>query len=85
MQRADVAIMSPYQEDNVRRFGDYIYELNVPLEIWRSTSIWARQRDLLSTYRGLLTGKGAAPGQAVCLGATRSCAPALDPRLDGAA
>ncbi|WP_165781438.1 hypothetical protein [Streptosporangium minutum] len=28
----DVAIMSPYQEDNVRRFGDYIYDLNAPLE-----------------------------------------------------
>lgn len=30
--RADMAIMSPYQGDNVRRFGDYIYELNAPLE-----------------------------------------------------
>ncbi|MFI7708763.1 hypothetical protein [Nonomuraea sp. NPDC049480] len=24
--------MSPYQEDNGRRFGDYIYDLNAPLE-----------------------------------------------------
>ncbi|MGV9385464.1 hypothetical protein ACWDRB_57340 [Nonomuraea sp. NPDC003707] len=32
MHRADVAIMSPYQEDKVRRFGDYIYDLNGPLE-----------------------------------------------------
>ncbi|QYC41913.1 hypothetical protein Nocox_21545 [Nonomuraea coxensis DSM 45129] len=24
--------MSPYQEDNVRRFGDYIYDLTAPLE-----------------------------------------------------
>ncbi|RVX40934.1 TnpA family transposase [Nonomuraea polychroma] len=32
MHRADVAIMSPYQEDNVRRFGDYIYALNAPLD-----------------------------------------------------
>ncbi|TDC90959.1 DUF4158 domain-containing protein [Nonomuraea deserti] len=32
VHRADVAIMSPYQEDNVRRFGDYIYDLNAPLD-----------------------------------------------------
>ncbi|WP_326642899.1 hypothetical protein OIE67_21155 [Nonomuraea fuscirosea] len=32
VHRADVAIMSPYQEDNVRRFGDYIYDLDSPLE-----------------------------------------------------
>ncbi|MGW0807951.1 Tn3 family transposase [Nonomuraea sp. NPDC002799] len=32
VHRADVAIMSPYQEDNVRRFGDYVYDLNAPLE-----------------------------------------------------
>lgn len=32
VHRAEVAIMSPYQEDNVRRFGDYIYDLNAPLE-----------------------------------------------------
>ncbi|MDP4510116.1 hypothetical protein [Nonomuraea turcica] len=24
--------MSPYQEDNVRRFGDYVYDLNGPLD-----------------------------------------------------
>lgn len=27
-----VAIMSPYQEDNVRRSGDYTYDLNAPLD-----------------------------------------------------
>ncbi|MGW6500270.1 Tn3 family transposase [Nonomuraea angiospora] len=32
VHRADVAIMPPYQEDNARRFGDYIYDLNGPLE-----------------------------------------------------
>ncbi|MFI7423691.1 Tn3 family transposase [Nonomuraea sp. NPDC049684] len=32
VHRAEVAIMSPYQEDNVRRFGDYIYDLDAPLE-----------------------------------------------------
>jgi TnpA family transposase len=32
VHRTDVAIMSPCQEDNVRRFGDYIYDLNAPLE-----------------------------------------------------
>lgn len=32
VHRADAAIMSPYQEDNVRRFGDYIYDLNAPLD-----------------------------------------------------
>lgn len=32
VHRADVAIMSPYQEDNVRRFGDYICDLDAPLE-----------------------------------------------------
>ncbi|WP_051864850.1 Tn3 family transposase [Streptosporangium roseum] len=32
VHRTDVAIMSPYQEDNVRRFGDYVYDLNAPLE-----------------------------------------------------
>jgi hypothetical protein len=29
---ADVAIMSPSQEDNVRCFGDYVYDLNPSLE-----------------------------------------------------
>ncbi|SDL18518.1 Tn3 transposase DDE domain-containing protein [Nonomuraea jiangxiensis] len=32
VHRADVVIMSPYQEDNVRRFGDYVYDLNGPLD-----------------------------------------------------
>lgn len=32
VHRAEVAIMSPYQEDNVRRFGDYVYDLDSPLE-----------------------------------------------------
>jgi TnpA family transposase len=32
VHRADAAIMSPYQEDNVRRFGDYIYDLDAPLD-----------------------------------------------------
>jgi hypothetical protein len=32
VHRPDVAIMSSYQEDNVRRFGDYIYDLDAPLE-----------------------------------------------------
>ncbi|MFI7129303.1 hypothetical protein ACIBQ1_26620 [Nonomuraea sp. NPDC050153] len=32
VQRTEVAIMSPYHEDNVRRFGDYIDDLNAPLE-----------------------------------------------------
>ncbi|OUC92458.1 Tn3 family transposase [Streptosporangium minutum] len=32
VHRTDVTIMSPYQEDNVRRFGDYIYDLDAPLE-----------------------------------------------------
>lgn len=32
VHRANAAIMSPYQEDNVRRFGDYIYDLEAPLE-----------------------------------------------------
>ncbi|MER6581038.1 hypothetical protein [Nonomuraea sp. NPDC001023] len=31
--RENVAIMSPYQEDNVRRFDDYIHDLNAPLEV----------------------------------------------------
>jgi hypothetical protein len=30
--RADLAIISPYQQDNVRRFGDYAYDLSAPLE-----------------------------------------------------
>ncbi|NRQ34864.1 hypothetical protein HII36_23965 [Nonomuraea sp. NN258] len=32
VHHADVAIMSPYQQDNVRRFGDYVYHLNAPLD-----------------------------------------------------
>lgn len=30
--RADLVIMSPYQQDNVRRFGDFAYDLTGPLE-----------------------------------------------------
>jgi TnpA family transposase len=30
--RADLATMAPYQQDNVRRFGDFAYDLTTPLE-----------------------------------------------------
>ncbi|MGH3618602.1 MAG: Tn3 family transposase, partial [Pseudonocardiaceae bacterium] len=30
--RGDLATMSPYQQDNVRRFGDFAYDLTAPLE-----------------------------------------------------
>jgi hypothetical protein len=30
--RADLATMAPYQQDNVRRFGDFAYDLTPPLE-----------------------------------------------------
>jgi TnpA family transposase len=32
VSRAIVATMSPYQQDNVRRFGDFVYDLNTPTE-----------------------------------------------------
>ena len=32
VSRATVAIMSPYQQDNVRRFGDFVYDLDTPPE-----------------------------------------------------
>jgi hypothetical protein len=32
IHRADLATMSPYQQDNVRRFGDFAYDLTTPLE-----------------------------------------------------
>ena len=32
VRRADLAAISPYQQDNVRRFGDFVYDLNAPLE-----------------------------------------------------
>lgn len=32
MRRADVAIMSPYQDDKVRPFGDHVYDVNAPLK-----------------------------------------------------
>jgi hypothetical protein len=32
VSRATVATMSPYQQDNVRRFGDFVYDLTAPTE-----------------------------------------------------
>ncbi|WP_433239442.1 Tn3 family transposase [Streptosporangium sp. CA-135522] len=30
--RPDVATMAPYQQDDIRRFGDFVYDLDAPLE-----------------------------------------------------
>jgi hypothetical protein len=32
VRRVDVVIMSPCRQDNVRRFGDLVYNLTAPLE-----------------------------------------------------
>jgi hypothetical protein len=43
VRRADVAIMSPYQEDNVRRFGDYVYGLKHRWRTWKCVSTSGRR------------------------------------------
>ena len=32
VRREDLAAIAPYQQDNVRRFGDFVYDLTAPLE-----------------------------------------------------
>jgi Tn3 transposase DDE domain len=32
VHRADVMAIAPYQQENVRRFGDFVYDLTAPLE-----------------------------------------------------
>ena len=32
VRRADVMAIAPYQQENVRRFGDFVYDLTAPLE-----------------------------------------------------
>jgi len=32
VRRADLVTIAPYQQENVRRFGDFVYDLTAPLE-----------------------------------------------------
>ncbi|MGH3420779.1 MAG: Tn3 family transposase [Streptosporangiaceae bacterium] len=32
VRREDLAAIAPYQQDNIRRFGDFVYDLTTPLE-----------------------------------------------------